>query len=127
MNQILNQLLAVFRLEIRKTFFARRGLWIYLLAAAPFVIILGHIYSINREHSLAERLASRRPGVTLEKMRQIRDGMTREQVVTILSQPSASSAPPLNNGLLAMTPTVLPSRRARAVTAALPKRAFSSK
>ena len=29
------QILAVVRLEMRKTFFARRGLWIYLLAFAP--------------------------------------------------------------------------------------------
>ena len=90
MNQIASQLLAVFRLEIRKTFFARRGLWIYLLAAAPFVIILGHIYSVSREYKLAGRLAQKTPDVTIGKMRQIRDGMTREQVVTLLGEPPES-------------------------------------
>jgi ABC-type transport system involved in multi-copper enzyme maturation permease subunit len=36
------QVFAVLRLEMRKTFFARRGLWIYLLAIAPLVIFAGH-------------------------------------------------------------------------------------
>ncbi len=33
------QILAVIRLELRKTFFARRGLWIYLLALAPVALV----------------------------------------------------------------------------------------
>jgi len=32
------QILAVIRLELRKTFFSKRGLWIYLLALAPVVL-----------------------------------------------------------------------------------------
>lgn len=36
------QIRAVIRLEMRKTFFAKRGLWIYLLALAPVVLFLGH-------------------------------------------------------------------------------------
>jgi ABC-type transport system involved in multi-copper enzyme maturation permease subunit len=42
----LTQILAVMRLEMRKTFFARRGLWIYLLALFPLLIFGGH--SIER-------------------------------------------------------------------------------
>ena len=42
-------------------------------------------------------------------------------------QASASSAPPLNSGLLAMKPTLLPSSRASTVAIDLPKRSFSSK
>jgi hypothetical protein len=38
----LTQIAAVLRLEMRKTFFSRRGLWIYLLALAPLVIFAGH-------------------------------------------------------------------------------------
>lgn len=38
----ITQVLAIVRLEIRKTFFARRGLWIYLLALLPVVIFGGH-------------------------------------------------------------------------------------
>ncbi len=33
------QILAILRLEIKKNFLARRGLWIYLLAAAPAVLM----------------------------------------------------------------------------------------
>ena len=32
------QVLAVARLEMRKTFFAKRGIWVYLLALAPAVL-----------------------------------------------------------------------------------------
>jgi ABC-type transport system involved in multi-copper enzyme maturation permease subunit len=36
----LAQIKAIIRLEIKKTFFARRGLWIYLLALAPVALFL---------------------------------------------------------------------------------------
>ena len=43
------QILAVLRLEMRKTFFAKRGLWIYLLALAPLAIFASHsVHMINR-------------------------------------------------------------------------------
>lgn len=38
----LMQIAAVLRLEMRKTFFARRGLWIYMLALLPLLIFAGH-------------------------------------------------------------------------------------
>lgn len=38
----LTQIVAVLRLEMRKTFLARRGLWIYLLALMPVVLFAGH-------------------------------------------------------------------------------------
>jgi hypothetical protein len=43
----LTQIAAVLRLEMRKTFFSRRGLWIYLLALLPIGIFAAHsIYMI---------------------------------------------------------------------------------
>jgi ABC-type transport system involved in multi-copper enzyme maturation permease subunit len=43
------QIGAVLRLEMRKTFFAKRGLWIYILAVMPLLIFLGHtIISLKR-------------------------------------------------------------------------------
>src|SRR6266478_403016 len=36
------QTMAVLRLELRKTFFSKRGFWIYLLALAPVVLMTGH-------------------------------------------------------------------------------------
>lgn len=38
----ITQVLAIVRLELKKTFFAKRGLWIYLLALLPVVIFGGH-------------------------------------------------------------------------------------
>lgn len=40
----LTQIAAVLRLEMRKTFFSRRGLWVYLLALAPLAIFAGHSF-----------------------------------------------------------------------------------
>ncbi|HXI39686.1 MAG TPA: hypothetical protein VNH83_06890 [Bryobacteraceae bacterium] len=37
-----DQVSAILRLEIRKNFLARRGLWIYLLAAAPAILLWAH-------------------------------------------------------------------------------------
>src|ERR1700694_4757195 len=36
------QTMAVLRLEMRKTFFSKRGFWIYLVALAPVVLFTGH-------------------------------------------------------------------------------------
>jgi ABC-type transport system involved in multi-copper enzyme maturation permease subunit len=38
------QIAAVLRLEMGKTFFSRRGLWVYLLALAPLAIFAGHSF-----------------------------------------------------------------------------------
>ena len=38
------QILAILRLEVRKTFFTRRGAWIYLLAFAPVVLYAAHSF-----------------------------------------------------------------------------------
>ena len=36
------QILAIMRIDLRKTFFAKRGLWIYFLALAPEIPMIGH-------------------------------------------------------------------------------------
>src|SRR5438132_2431542 len=38
------QVMAIMRLEIKKNFLARRGLWIYLLALAPVLLFAGHSF-----------------------------------------------------------------------------------
>jgi ABC-type transport system involved in multi-copper enzyme maturation permease subunit len=48
MNLWFTQILAVIRLELKKTFFAKRGLWIYILAFMPLLMFAGH--SINAIH-----------------------------------------------------------------------------
>ena len=46
----LTQIAAVLRLEMRKTFFSRRGLWIYLLAILPILIFGGHSLFMLKDH-----------------------------------------------------------------------------
>jgi ABC-type transport system involved in multi-copper enzyme maturation permease subunit len=36
------QILAIMRIDLRKTFFAKRGIWIYLLAFSPEIPMIGH-------------------------------------------------------------------------------------
>jgi len=46
------QILAIMRIDLAKTFFAKRGLWIYLLALAPAIPMLGHWMFGSRDHPL---------------------------------------------------------------------------
>ncbi len=46
----LSQTLAVVRLELRKSFLSRRGLWVYLLALMPVTIFAGHSFMMLRNH-----------------------------------------------------------------------------
>src|SRR5579872_2996647 len=48
-NLRLAQIYAVLRLELKKTFFSRRGLWIYLLAFAPVFLYAGHSITMLRK------------------------------------------------------------------------------
>lgn len=46
----ITQMLAVVRLEIRKTFLSRRGIWVYLLATFPILIFGAHSWIQMRRH-----------------------------------------------------------------------------
>ena len=53
----LRQIGAVLRLELKKTFFSKRGWWIYCLAAAPVLISLMHwlmARRLSRNHTVGE-------------------------------------------------------------------------
>jgi hypothetical protein len=45
------QMLAIVRIDLAKTFFAKRGLWIYLLALAPVLPMLGHWMFVSGRES----------------------------------------------------------------------------
>jgi len=48
------QIKAVIRLELRKTFFAKRGLWIYAVAALPVLLFIAYaIATSNQQHRSA--------------------------------------------------------------------------
>lgn len=99
MNPVwLKQISAVLRLEIKKSFFARRGLWIYFLALIPVLIWGGHWmvmrYKAERMHTHAQ--AS--PGVTREKLLSVKQGMTTAEVEAILGHPASSRTVTRRNG-----------------------------
>jgi ABC-type transport system involved in multi-copper enzyme maturation permease subunit len=48
------QVAAILRLEIKKNFLAKRGLWIYLLAAAPAVLMWVHAVMNLRDHRVCD-------------------------------------------------------------------------
>jgi ABC-type transport system involved in multi-copper enzyme maturation permease subunit len=50
MNLWVAQIVAVIRLELKKTFFAKRGLWIYILAFLPLLLFGGHSIDAIRRH-----------------------------------------------------------------------------
>ena len=82
------QVVAVLRLEIRKSFLSRRGWWIYLLAALPFLIFGGHAIQTKFDGQRARRMQTE--GTTAEKLRQIQEGMKVSDLKTLLPNPAQS-------------------------------------
>ncbi len=87
----LKQLGAVIRLEIRKSFFSKRSLWIYLLALAPLGIFGGHALEVKLNRERRVEMSRQTPGVSVEKWRRIEEGATREFVVELLGPPPSSA------------------------------------
>jgi len=90
MKQWSSQVIAVIRLELRKTFFARRGLWIYLLAFAPVLLFALHSLFAPREQARRARMAEHH-SLDTAALRSIREGFTTNQVEEKLGNPSYSS------------------------------------
>jgi ABC-type transport system involved in multi-copper enzyme maturation permease subunit len=82
----LSQIASVMRLELRKSFFARRGLWIYLLAFGPALLYLIHAIDVTRDHEHRQALLKSHP-VDAAALRSIRPGMTDHDVEAILGEP----------------------------------------
>jgi ABC-type transport system involved in multi-copper enzyme maturation permease subunit len=64
------QIAAVIRLEMRKTFFAKRGLWVYLLALAPVLLFMGRAIDLARNRESVRELSAAHP-VSSEALRSI--------------------------------------------------------
>ena len=88
MRRWIAQVLVVMRLELAKSFFARRGLWIYLLALAPVLLYLGHSIYVPREQERLARIAARHPVATAD-LRDLKIGDRLEAVVARLGEPYA--------------------------------------
>ncbi|MFZ0733097.1 MAG: hypothetical protein WAM79_12285 [Candidatus Sulfotelmatobacter sp.] len=82
------QIGAVVRLEMKKTFFARRGLWIYFLALLPVLLFIGYSivnsYQMRQSSSVARRGEKR---LTYQDLQSIQQGMTTDEVVAALGKP----------------------------------------
>jgi ABC-type transport system involved in multi-copper enzyme maturation permease subunit len=80
------QILSVLRLEMRKTFLARRGLWVYLLALAPVVLFAAHSINAPRQQARLMRIAAQHP-VSKWALLRLRSGMSRQEVIKRLGEP----------------------------------------
>ena len=84
--ELWSQLIAVIRIELSKTFFARRSLWIYLLALLPAALFYINSIYAKREHARLARIAIEHT-VPRGALRNIRPGSTVDQVVQTLGEP----------------------------------------
>jgi hypothetical protein len=84
------QVKAVIRLEMSKTFFARRGLWIYILALLPLLLFTGHAILVSHQRQRSGDLArsSEKP-LTYQDLVAVKVGMTDEEVIALLGKPPA--------------------------------------
>src|SRR5580692_8002641 len=90
---MISQILAVMRLELSKSFFSRRGLWIYLLAFGPAALYLIHAIDVTHDHERRLALAAAHPVSTMalhlvhEGAAQNQGGTTREELRELLGEP----------------------------------------
>jgi len=83
-----NQIRSVIRLEMKKTFFARRGLWIYLLALLPLLLFTGHSIQSSRQQARRQRLVSQgEKKLMYRDLLAVRSDMTSEEVIALLGRP----------------------------------------
>jgi ABC-type transport system involved in multi-copper enzyme maturation permease subunit len=82
------QIKAVIRLEMKKTLFARRGLWIYVLALLPLLLFTARAVLTSHERSRTVEIA-RRSAKTLthQDLLSVKPDMTTQQVVAALGRP----------------------------------------
>src|SRR3984885_6859680 len=83
---MVSQIAAVMRLELRKSFFSRRGLWIYLLAIGPALLYLIHAVDVTRDHEHRQALLASHP-VSTDALHSIQPEMTQEQMEKLLGEP----------------------------------------
>lgn len=82
------QIRSVIRLEMKKTFFARRGLWIYILALLPLLLFIGHALLASRERDRSNYIASQSERtLTYQNLLDVKSGMTSQEVIALLGKP----------------------------------------
>jgi ABC-type transport system involved in multi-copper enzyme maturation permease subunit len=82
------QVRSVIRLEMKKTFFARRGLWIYILALLPLLLFAGRSVMTSRDRARSSDLARRSDKrLTSQDLLAVTPGMTSQEVIALLGKP----------------------------------------
>jgi len=82
------QIKSVIRLEIKKTLFARRGLWIYILALLPLLLFTAHTVLTSHQRARSRRLAiGNEKALTYQDLLAIKTGMTSQEIITQLGKP----------------------------------------
>jgi hypothetical protein len=82
------QIKAVIRLEMKKTFFAKRGIWIYVVALLPVLLFIAYaIAASTQQHGRANLAGKSERPLTYQDLQAVKPGMTAEEVVTLLGKP----------------------------------------
>jgi ABC-type transport system involved in multi-copper enzyme maturation permease subunit len=82
------QVKSVIRLEMKKTLFARRGLWIYVLALLPVLLFTAHTIIMSRDRDRTRRIASEsEKALTQQDLMAIKAGMSSPEVIALLGKP----------------------------------------
>jgi len=82
------QIKSVIRLEMKKTLFARRGLWIYVLAVLPLLLFTAHTVLMSHQREGSRQLAGRNEKpLTYQELLAIKPGMTSQEVSAQLGKP----------------------------------------
>jgi ABC-type transport system involved in multi-copper enzyme maturation permease subunit len=85
------QIKAVVRLEMKKTFFAKRGLWIYVVAALPVMLFIAFAMATSHQQAGRASIArqSERP-LNHQDLLAVKPGMTNQEVISVLGKPPVS-------------------------------------
>lgn len=82
------QIKSVIRLEMKKTLFAKRGLWIYILALLPLLLFAAHTALISHERGRSRNIASRsEKALTFQDLLAVHPGMTNQELIALLGRP----------------------------------------
>jgi ABC-type transport system involved in multi-copper enzyme maturation permease subunit len=82
------QIKSVIRLEMKKTFFARRGLWIYILALLPLLLFLAGAVLTSHQRGRTGEIARRsEKQLTYQDLHSIKPDMTSKEVIALLGKP----------------------------------------
>src|SRR5271170_1153518 len=82
------QIKSVIRLEMKKTFFARRGLWIYILALLPLLLFVAQAINVSHERDRNGVIATQsQKKLTDQDLHSVRIDMTSDEVIALLGKP----------------------------------------